>query len=93
MVKYGNGASIRILLINACVNENGPTPLAMPLYAQAAMSSVTPFPSSVVQTPDAQQSKRIKTSERDSSSVFCIPDHFTVGQRSLRLFCQLEEHD
>ena len=69
MVKYGNGASIRNLLIKACVNEKGPTPLAMALYAQAAMSSVTPLPSSVVQTPEEQQSKRIKTSEWDSSSV------------------------
>jgi len=70
MVKYGNGARIRVLLFNACINENGPTLLAIPLYAQAAMSPVTPFSSSVVQTPDAQQSKRIKTSERDPSSVF-----------------------
>lgn len=70
MVKYGNEARIRSLLIKACVNEKGPTPLAMALYAQAAMSSVTPLPSSVVQTPDAQQSRRIKTSECDSSSVF-----------------------
>jgi len=70
MVKYGNEANIRSLLIKACVNEKRPTPLAMALYAQAAMSSVTPFPSSVVQTPDAQQSRRIKTSECDSSSVF-----------------------
>jgi hypothetical protein len=76
-------------VFSACVNEEGPRQFVMFLHAQAAIISVTPFPSSVVQTPEAQQSNSIKTSDFDSSRLFWIAAHLTVGHRSFWLFPRL----
>ncbi len=69
--------NIRNSAIRAEVKEFGPTGLAIPLKLQAAISSVTPWPSSVFPVPEAQQSRRRRTSERAFSRAFWIPLHLT----------------
>lgn len=76
-VKEGSRLRRRSSVIKARVNESAPTGLAMVLNPQAAMSSVMPCPSSVFAVPEAQQSRMMRTSDRASSRVFCIPPHFT----------------
>ena len=53
----------------ALVKEYGPTPFAVSLNAQAEISSLTPLPSLAFAVPEAQQSKRIKTSLGASSRM------------------------
>ncbi len=64
-------------MMRALVKECAPTGNAETLKPQAATNSVTPLPSSVFAVPDAQQSRKIRTSDRASSRVFCIPAHFS----------------
>jgi hypothetical protein len=80
----------RSSVTRALVKEYGPTPFAVSLNAQADMSSLTPLPSLAFAVPEAQQSKRISTSLRDSSRMVWMPPHFTIGHFAFRLFCQLE---
>jgi hypothetical protein len=86
IVKGGPRFSRPSSVIRAPVNECGPTGLAEALNPQAAMSSVTPRPTSVLAVPEAQQSRSRRISDSASSRACWIPLHLTVlklGSRAL----------
>ena len=64
------------------VKECSQTPGALVSNPQAAITSVTPLPSSALAVAAAQQSSKIKTSDVACSSIFWIPTHCTVGESS-----------
>jgi len=66
------------LLTRFRVKELGP-PYASLSKSQAAMSSVTPFPSPLVTLPDWQHSSRIRTSLAACSRVVWMPLQLTVS--------------
>ena len=68
--------------IRPLVKECSQTPGAVVSNPQAAITSVTPLPSSALAVAAAQQSSKIKTSDVACSSIFWIPIHFTVGESS-----------